>query len=295
MPLETATYTDDLVVTNPAASDGMNGADDHMRLIKASIKNTIPGATGPITTAAGGHQSRTSGTSTAPAYTFAEEPTLGIYRVSAGVMSIAGGKLKGALPVGGVHSFLVEPAGLGKGGVAGTYEYLELDGSSWPATSFPDLAAHLGVAAGGTIVLPNMKATGRFPRSRTAAVAAGTAQANAVVSHLHAINITSGAANADHTHAFSGTTGNDAPDHTHGYSTPVNSNNQTGGGSFPAMAGAFSAANTGGASTRHQHAFSGNTGGISANHAHAVVGNTAATGDTETRPEALSFVFCIKT
>lgn len=45
MPLETATYIPELVTSNPAASDGMNNADDHMRLIKAAIKNTLPNFT----------------------------------------------------------------------------------------------------------------------------------------------------------------------------------------------------------------------------------------------------------
>lgn len=48
MPLENATYINQLVVTNPAPSDGMNGADDHMRLTKAAIKNTFPNITGVV-------------------------------------------------------------------------------------------------------------------------------------------------------------------------------------------------------------------------------------------------------
>src|SRR4029077_3676116 len=43
------------VPTNPAASDGLNNADDHMRLIKSALQGTFPGATGALTTAAGGH------------------------------------------------------------------------------------------------------------------------------------------------------------------------------------------------------------------------------------------------
>lgn len=49
MPLETATYISDLVTSNPAASDGMNNADDHMRLIKAAVKATFPSITGAVT------------------------------------------------------------------------------------------------------------------------------------------------------------------------------------------------------------------------------------------------------
>ncbi len=49
MPLETATYISDLVTSNPAASDGMNNADDHMRMIKAALKTTFPSITGAVT------------------------------------------------------------------------------------------------------------------------------------------------------------------------------------------------------------------------------------------------------
>lgn len=53
MPLETATYISDLVASNPASSDGLNQADDHMRLIKAVVKNTFPNLTGPVTATQG--------------------------------------------------------------------------------------------------------------------------------------------------------------------------------------------------------------------------------------------------
>jgi hypothetical protein len=46
VPLETATYISDLVTSNPAASDPLSGADDHIRLIKATIKATFPNFTG---------------------------------------------------------------------------------------------------------------------------------------------------------------------------------------------------------------------------------------------------------
>jgi microcystin-dependent protein len=61
---------------------------------------------------------------------------------------------------------------------------------------------------------------------------------------------------------FSGTTGNDSPDHTHGVSGPMVSTGQqvpTSGGA--GTSGTSSSFNTGGASVRHQHAFSGNIGG----------------------------------
>lgn len=44
MPLETATYIADLVETNPPSNDLKAQGDDHIRLIKAVLKNTFPGA-----------------------------------------------------------------------------------------------------------------------------------------------------------------------------------------------------------------------------------------------------------
>lgn len=49
MALETATYINQLVVSNPGATDTVAQADDHLRLIKTVLKNTFPNITGPIT------------------------------------------------------------------------------------------------------------------------------------------------------------------------------------------------------------------------------------------------------
>ena len=49
MGLETGTHIDDLVVANPASTDGLAQADDHIRLIKTTLNNTFPNVTGAIT------------------------------------------------------------------------------------------------------------------------------------------------------------------------------------------------------------------------------------------------------
>lgn len=46
MALETANNISQLVTTNPAATDGLGQADDHIRLIKAALQNTFPNITG---------------------------------------------------------------------------------------------------------------------------------------------------------------------------------------------------------------------------------------------------------
>jgi|TARA_R100000482_G_C5123845_1_gene147429 hypothetical protein len=49
MALESGTYIDSLNASNPATTDGLSQADDHMRLIKATIKATFPNVSGAVT------------------------------------------------------------------------------------------------------------------------------------------------------------------------------------------------------------------------------------------------------
>ena len=52
MGLETATYINSLVATNPVANDPKNQGDDHIRLLKSALKNTFPNIGGAVTVAA---------------------------------------------------------------------------------------------------------------------------------------------------------------------------------------------------------------------------------------------------
>jgi hypothetical protein len=49
MALETGTFISDLVVTNPTGSDALAFADDHLRLIKSTVKATFPNVSGAVT------------------------------------------------------------------------------------------------------------------------------------------------------------------------------------------------------------------------------------------------------
>jgi hypothetical protein len=49
MPLEQATYINQLVPSNPGATDTVAQADDHLRLIKSVLKSTFPNIAGPVT------------------------------------------------------------------------------------------------------------------------------------------------------------------------------------------------------------------------------------------------------
>ena len=48
MGLEAATYIGGLVITNPAGTDNLSQADDHMRLIKTVLKNSFPNITSAV-------------------------------------------------------------------------------------------------------------------------------------------------------------------------------------------------------------------------------------------------------
>jgi hypothetical protein len=49
MALEVATYINNLNPANPVGSDPLAQADDHLRLLKTTIKNTFPNIDGPVT------------------------------------------------------------------------------------------------------------------------------------------------------------------------------------------------------------------------------------------------------
>jgi hypothetical protein len=262
-----------------------------MRLIKAALKASFA-HTGQLTNT-DNQLIPAAGTSTKPAYTFAAEPTLGFYRSAAGAISVAGGRLKGASPVGAIFMFPVAPATMGNAGVGSGQEWLELDGSTYANATYPDLAAFLG-QGGTTFTVPNMKDTARFPRSRSAAIAVGSSQSNTVGPHTHP-DVTSAAETQEHTHSFSGTTGamNQNAVHSHSYTRRGGALHQD-GTNAATVATQDVGDTTSAVNLDHAHSFSGTTSGRSATHNH-VVSTPANTGTTETRPEALAFVFCIKT
>jgi hypothetical protein len=271
----------------------MANADDHLRLIKATLKATF-GHTGALTNS-DNQLVPAAGTLTKPAYSFAAEPTLGFYRSGAGVVSLAGGRLKGGADTGSVQMFLKEPASLGKTTTDTGKDYLELNGATYNVSDYPALAAFLGVAS-GTFTLDDMRTAGRFPRSRTAAVAERTTQANTVGPHTHPdVTPTTAAEPQEHTHTFSGTTGamNSNASHVHNYTGYDGGANNAGGAPGGLFGGVHTTDPT---NTDHTHSFSGTTAGRSATHNHTVTVSTPAnTGTTETRPEAIAFVFAVKT
>ena len=49
MALESTTYIDGLVTTNPTGTDPRSQGDDHLRLIKATLRSTFPNVSGAMT------------------------------------------------------------------------------------------------------------------------------------------------------------------------------------------------------------------------------------------------------
>lgn len=192
----------------------------------------------------------------------------------------------------------------GSSAPAGAFECL---GGTKLLASYPDLGSKLGTLHGGngttTFGLPDGYTAGKFLRSRTASVAAGSVQADEIKSHNHPASgstTLSIANDGSHSHTFSGTTADGGVDHTHGY-FDYNPNliaAQSGGGSGGYNIMNNTSRTTGGASEYlHDHTYSGTTGTQSA-HSHS--GSTASTsvtvdptGGTETRPTNIVGILCV--
>jgi microcystin-dependent protein len=98
MPVETATYINQLVNTNPVHTDGLNQGDAHIRLVKLTLQNTFPNftaaalassnsqidATTNLLTGVSGVAKFPLGTAGAPSVTFAGDTTTGMFSLGAG-------------------------------------------------------------------------------------------------------------------------------------------------------------------------------------------------------------------
>jgi microcystin-dependent protein len=273
MPLETATYIPDLVVTNPANSDGLNQADDHMRLIKSAVKATFPNFT-----------------SAALSSTQAQIDAVVAQTVSAiqpgFVMDFAGT----AVPTG----------------------WLECNGAAVSRTTYAALFAKIGTAwgAGDGSTTFNLPPDRYRVGKNTAAVAVGTLQASQNKSHTHTGSGTTGAADTDHTHTQTGTFTSGASNQSLNHSHSVNPQGGTimtagaGGtllGGLVGGSGVFQSSVTTGAIdlTGHAHnvTISGQTGSMSAQHAHSFSFTTSAgsADGTDARPLTAVYLTCIKT
>lgn len=296
MALETFSYLDSLVVTNPDTNDGLVNGDDHIRGIKLTLKSTFPGLNAPATRAIGtdfGFLAKADGITTAPAYSFASEPTLGLYRVSAGLLGVAGGRLQGTLEAGALQDFLRDTAPAG---------WLACDGQLVNKADYPALFAVIGYKYGGSDAqfrIPSL--INRFRRHRDGAGgvsgAVGAFQANQIGYHTHTARSD---AQGNHTHSFSGVTSwmtdNNIHSHDGGASAgsiPVGYESSSGIGAYTYTSGTQRPfPRTGVVDINHGHPFSGVTD-AGGQHAHNIT--VDAVGGYETRPDSVTVLTCIKT
>jgi microcystin-dependent protein len=267
LPLETATFISDLTTSNPGHSDGLSQADSHLRLIKATLKNTFPNFT-----------------SAALASTQAQ--------IDAVV---------NAAPA--VTAYLVPPGAMVDfGGTTAPTGWLACDGAAISRTTFSNLFTALGTTWGAgdgstTFNVPNLG--NRFRRHRAVgslAGAVGTLQSPTNLTHTHGVSGTTDPTGTDHTH--SGTTSAMSANANHSHTVPYvapNANSGTGGGAF-SCAGPIANVSTTTSAVNLDHSHTFTTGGMSANHAHTFSVTSGATGDTnEARPYAATVLTCIKT
>jgi hypothetical protein len=139
MPLESATYLSQLNTANPANTDALSDADDHMRLIKAAVKNTFPNFTAAALTSTqaqlqsavanavtGPFVTPTAGTTANPGVAYSGDPNTGwrssaadVQRATCGatdIVEIASTGLNilaGTLKIAGTNAFPLTTANLG--------------------------------------------------------------------------------------------------------------------------------------------------------------------------------------
>lgn len=94
MALESTTYIDGLVSTNPTGTDARSQGDDHIRLIKAAIKATLPGLSGAVTSTHTELNLLDGVTSSTTKLNYNDVPTLGTVEASKTVTADAVGTTK---------------------------------------------------------------------------------------------------------------------------------------------------------------------------------------------------------
>lgn len=134
-----------------------------------------------------------------------------------------------------------------------------------------------------TFTLPDMKTTGRFPRSRTSSVQMGTYQSNQIKTHTHGFTTSSDGGQTI-------TTGTESADHVHGVKVSNPTLFYQAGASTVSILtpGAGITFNSEGKSATHTHSVT------TSSHIHSGTTDDGSLG-TETRPETIVVLWCVKT
>jgi microcystin-dependent protein len=270
VPVETFNYLDSLNVNNPPTSDGLVGGDDHIRGIKATLKNTFPNLTGPVNSTQA--------------------------QIDAIVALLVNGVLRGN---GAAFPGMIAD----HGGTTPPTGWLVCDGQAVSRTTYVDLYNAIGTTWGAgdgstTFNVPNLLS--RFRRHRdnsTLAGAVGVLKSPANLAHSHGVNGVTGLENQGHTHDVQGSTGAMSANnvHSHTYNTPGLTT--TGGGAF-AAGGPGTPATTSAVDINHTHFFDVTSGAEQQNHNHNVniqSGGGTADDPNEARPFSAAVLTCIKT
>jgi microcystin-dependent protein len=199
------------------------------------------------------------------------------------------------------------------GGTTAPAGHLECDGSAVLRASAPDLFAAIGTTWGAgngatTFNLPDFKTAGRFLRSRSGSVAAGTMQAADIAAHNHSASASTGvslsiAADGGHGHTISISD----PTHTHDVNTAQNgatilvTTMEGGGGGSSNQTVNYTQGSGFGFRTTAIGTGIGASASSVANHSHAGSSASASTSvtvnnstGTETRPINVSALACIR-
>jgi hypothetical protein len=91
MALESTTYIDGLVATNPTGTDARSQGDDHIRLVKSAIRTTFPNITGAVTATHTELNLIDGYTGTTAELNYNDVPTLGTVEASRTVTADASG------------------------------------------------------------------------------------------------------------------------------------------------------------------------------------------------------------
>ena len=91
MALESTTYIDGLVITNPTGTDPRSQGDDHIRLVKSTIRSTFPNVSGAMTATHTELNLIDGYTGTTAELNYLDVPTLGTAEASKAVTADASG------------------------------------------------------------------------------------------------------------------------------------------------------------------------------------------------------------
>lgn len=205
MALETGTYINSLNASNPAATDGLSQADDHLRLIKSTLKNTFVNIDGAVTS--------TEDDLNVLAGAAAAGVTAAEFQYLNGVTSAIQPQLQFVVPTGGLLMWT--------GAVnAVPTNWLLCDGSEVSQSTYAALYAVIANTYGtplnaANFVLPNLVdkfvagvgSSGTYSVGTTGGADSVTLTTDQMPSHNHTATSTSTVTDPGHSHTYKGQTG----------------------------------------------------------------------------------------